>query len=232
MLQTIEGMGGLVRRLNQLADELGPQGLSIVQLLPYDRDGHVADGKTLVRWDAETHDRSGAGHRKQHRRLRRAAGRGDGRAGQRSLSHPPPLQAVPRSVETPDGSASDMLARVERTANNVFVVTPPPGKWAADDAAQAIAAMERQMDPADVYVFVGDASAITDYEPEARRLFQAFLKQRRKQFRSLWIVGPKIHPVVRMAITMVATFARLEFHFVTRRAHIPELAEDAPAAPG
>jgi hypothetical protein len=122
-----------------------------------------------------------------------------------------------------------MLARVERTPSNVFVVTPPPGKWTADDAAQAIATIERQMSPAEVYVFVGDASSISDYEPDTRRLFQALFKKRRKQFRSFWIVGKKIHPVVRMAITMVGVVLRLEFHFVARREDVPALA-DAPHA--
>jgi hypothetical protein len=120
-----------------------------------------------------------------------------------------------------------VLAKVIKTANDVLLVTPPPGKWTATDAADAIRFVESLIQPGCSYVFVADATLMTDYETETRLLWQAFFRKRGKQLASLWIVGRTIHPVVRMGIATASTVLRLPFRFVATLAEVPELARYA-----
>jgi hypothetical protein len=124
-----------------------------------------------------------------------------------------------------------MLARVRKTATNALILTPPPGKWTGDDARLAVSAFEALMTPEALYVFVGDVTEMTDYETEARHLWQALLKRRRHQFRAFWAVGTKVHPVVRMGIITLSVVLGIRFRFVTALEDVPELASYAVSKP-
>jgi len=117
-----------------------------------------------------------------------------------------------------------VLAKVRKTANDVLIVTVPPGKWAASDAAEAVAATEACMQAGATYVFVGDVSVMTDYEPEARQMWLALFSKRRRQFRSFWMVGRSIPPIIRMGVAAISLVLRTKFHFVATLDAVPALA--------
>jgi hypothetical protein len=113
---------------------------------------------------------------------------------------------------------------VKKTATNVLLVTPPPGKWTLPDSREALAAFERLMSPDGAYVFVADLTLMTDYESGARTLWQEMFARRARQLRSLWVVAPALNPVVRMGLAAVSMILRRRFHVARTLADVPELA--------
>lgn len=106
-----------------------------------------------------------------------------------------------------------MEAKVWKTATGGLFVKPPPGSWSAADAELAIAAIDALLDPIESYIFVGDLTVMTGYEPAARRMWQEWFVRRREQLLELWIVGPQIHPVIRLGLAAISVFTRRSFHF-------------------
>jgi hypothetical protein len=109
-----------------------------------------------------------------------------------------------------------MQASVWKSAAGGLFVKPPPGSWSARDAALALAAIDELVDPGENYIFVADLSAMTGYEPAARRMWQEWFAKRNDQLLELWIVGPTIHPVVRLGLAAVSVFTRKSFRFAAR----------------
>jgi hypothetical protein len=118
-----------------------------------------------------------------------------------------------------------MQAKVWKTATGGLFVKPPPGSWSAHDAELAIVAIDMLVDPLESYIFVADLSVMTGYEPAARRMWQEWFARRREQLLELWIVGPTIHPVIRLGLAAISVFTRRSFRFAARVEDIAILAE-------
>ncbi len=116
-----------------------------------------------------------------------------------------------------------MQSRVARTTNGLLVLTIPPGRWELSDAEPAVAAMQHLLDPAGRYVFVADVSVMTGYDPAVRKLWQEWLARHRRQITDIWIVGAKIHPIVRLGVATAAAALGRHFHFARTVRDVPGL---------
>jgi hypothetical protein len=118
-----------------------------------------------------------------------------------------------------------MLAKVWKTATLGLCVRPPAGSWTAADAALAIEAIDALVDPQERYIFVADLTAMTGYEPPARRMWQEWFARRKEHLTELWIVGPKIHPAIRLGLAAISAFTRRSFRFAASIDDIAVLAD-------
>jgi hypothetical protein len=118
-----------------------------------------------------------------------------------------------------------MQAKVWKSASGGLFVKPPAGKWSEEDADLAIRAIDLLVDPVDSYIFVADLTVMTGYDPAARQLWQEWFVKRRGQLLELWIVGPKIHPVIRLGLAAISVFTGRTFRFARRVEDISILAE-------
>jgi hypothetical protein len=114
-----------------------------------------------------------------------------------------------------------MQSRVMRTPTGCLVVIAPPGRWEVSDAEAAINMMELLVDPAGRYVFVADVAAMTGYDPTVRKMWQGWLGRRRRQITDIWIVGAKIHPIVRLGIATASAALSRHFHFARTLRDVP-----------
>jgi hypothetical protein len=110
---------------------------------------------------------------------------------------------------------------VTKTAAGILVVTAPPGRWEASDAEAAIRAIDALVVPAEQYVFVGDVTVMTGYEPPVRRMWQEWIARRGGQLRELWIAGAEVHPFVRLGIAAASAFLGRKFRFARTVAEVP-----------
>jgi hypothetical protein len=125
-----------------------------------------------------------------------------------------------------------MLAKVWKTATGGLCVRPPDGRWTAGDAELAIVAIDALVDPEQSYVFVADLTGMTGYEPPARRMWQEWFDKRKENLLELWVVGPTIHPVIRLGLAAISAFTRRSFRFARSIDDIEVLADPhAPRAP-
>jgi hypothetical protein len=118
-----------------------------------------------------------------------------------------------------------MEAKVWKSASGGLFVKPPAGKWSEEDAELAVRAIDLLVDPVESYVFVADLTAMTGYDPAARKMWQEWFVKRRSQLLELWIVGPQIHPVVRLGLAAVSVFTGRGFRFARRVEEIAILAD-------
>jgi hypothetical protein len=133
--------------------------------------------------------------------------------------------AIKRCPGAADEWPRGMLAKVWKTATGGLFVRPPDGRWTAEDAELAVMAIDTLVNPEESYIFVADLTGMTGYEPPARRMWQEWFDKRKENLIELWVVGPNIHPVIRLGLAAISAFTGRSFRFARSIENITALAD-------